>query len=270
MTTLPITDTLGRISHRLPWPLPALLAWAAGWGAALAARSTGLSGGWDLILGMACASALAWPNPGPWRRLIAASGFPLSALLLAGPVARGDAALWLIALLPLVLLYPLRAWRDAPFFPTPTRALHGLAQAAQPAPRRVLDAGCGLGHGLRALRAEWPQAALDGVEWSAPMAWLAARRERGARVSRGDMWRTDWAPYDLVYLFQRPESMARAWQKAAAEMRPGSWLVSLEFAVPGVAAQATLGAGGGRVVHLYRLGAHRGTSARSIAGPPGR
>ena len=64
-------------------------------------------------------------------------------------------------------------------------------------------------------------------------ALLCARRCPWAQVHWGDMWRADWSGYQLVYLFQRPESMARAAAKAQAEMAPGAWLVSLEFAVPG-------------------------------------
>ncbi len=67
------------------------------------------------------------------------------------------------------------------------------------------------------------------------------------------MWKTDWSGYQMVYLFQRPESMARAAAKAQAEMAPGTWLVSLEFAVPGVLPQAQLRAPGGRVVWTYGL-----------------
>ncbi|MBL8324127.1 MAG: class I SAM-dependent methyltransferase [Rubrivivax sp.] len=248
----------------MPWPLPALTAWAGGWAVVLAVRQLGVPAGWDLASGLVLATVVAWPNARPWRRLIAASGFPISAALTASPSLHGEPALWLAALLPLVLLYPLRAWRDAPFFPTPARALHGLATAVQPAPRRVLDAGCGLGHGLRALQGEWPLAQLQGVEWSAPMAWLAAMRVPQARVERGDMWLADWSSFDLVYVFQRPESMARAWQKATTQMRAGSWLASLEFPVPGVKAHATLHADGARALHLYRLPAPR----RRDGGPP--
>ena len=57
-------------------------------------------------------------------------------------------------------------------FPTPTGALDGLAQVLPlPAGARVLDAGCGLGHGLRALHRAWPQALLHGVEWSWVLRW---------------------------------------------------------------------------------------------------
>jgi SAM-dependent methyltransferase len=150
--------------------------------------------------------------------------------------------------------YPLRAWRDAPFFPTPQQALQALGAALPlPAGAQVLDAGCGLGHGLRALQRAWPQARLHGVEWSVPMAALCRWRCGFARVQRGDLWVQAWTGFDVVYLFQRPESMARAWTKACAEMAPGTHLVSLEFAVPGVAPLLQLDAGGGRPLWVYRV-----------------
>ena len=82
----------------------------------------------------------------------------------------------------------------------------------------------------------------------------------GARVQRGDLWAHSWAGFDLVYLFQRPESMARAWAKARAELPPGAWLASLEFAIDGVAAQRVFHCPDGRALWLYRLpaGAGRG------------
>ena len=68
-----------------------------------------------------------------------------------------------------------------------------------------------------------------------------------------------WAGYSLVYLFQRPESMTRAWAKAQAEMAPGTWLVSLEFAVTGLAPTARLAVQGNRPVWIYRVGAAAST-----------
>ncbi|MGE5331900.1 MAG: class I SAM-dependent methyltransferase, partial [Nitrospirota bacterium] len=143
--------------------------------------------------------------------------------------------------------------------------LQGLAAQVPLAPgARVLDAGCGLGDGLRALRRAYPQARLEGVEWSWPLRFLCALRCPWAQVRRGDMWRTDWSSYQLVYLFQRPESMARAAAKAQAEMASGSWLVSLEFAVPGVLPQAQLRLPGDRVVWIYRF--PQGTNVKRKAG----
>jgi SAM-dependent methyltransferase len=137
-------------------------------------------------------------------------------------------------------------------FPTPAAALDGLAAVlALPAGARVLDAGCGTGAALRALARAFPQARLEGIEWSWPLAAWARRRCRQAVVRRGDFWREDWSRFDLVYMFQRPESMARAHAKLQAE-RPAGWLVSLGFEVPGVRPQAVLRTPDGRPLWVYR------------------
>jgi len=243
---------------RLPelrWPLPALLAWATGWIAmTLLLRVAELPAALAIGAGTAVAAAPAALMRTFWRRIIVAAGFPLS--LVASGAAALPAWAWLVPLAALALAYPVTAWRDAPVFPTPRRALDGLAAHVALAPgASVLDAGCGLGHGLRALRAAWPEAQLHGVEWSWPLALAARLACPWARVARGDMWRASWAPHALVYLFQRPESMARALAKADAEMRPGSWLVSLEFEAPGRRPHAVLRLANGRPVWIYRVGA---------------
>ncbi len=203
-------------------------------------------------MGCTVCLACAWPSPGLRRRLIGGAGFPLSALAL-GLGSGWPAWAWLVLLAPLLAAYPLRAWRDAPFFPTPVDALQGL-DGVMPPPRHVLDAGCGMGHGLKALRRLWPQAELQGVEWSAPLARLAAWRCPGARITRGDMWGRSWADCDLVYVFQRPESMPRVWDKAEREMSAQAWLVSLEFEVPGRTPVACLTGPHRRPVWVYQPG----------------
>jgi len=235
-----------------PWPLPAVAVWAVAWLGLVSGYLIGLSATAAFLL--ACCTGLlgAWRCTGIWRRGIAAGGFPLSAWAL-GAAHSVPAWAWLLMLLPVLAAYPLRAWRDAPFFPTPAQALQGL-DGVVGTPSRVLDAGCGLGDGLLALRRLWPQAELQGVEWSRPLSWLAAWRCRGPgmRVRSGDMWQTPWADYDLVYLFQRPESMARAFDKAAREMDAQGWLVSLEFAVPGREPWASVQGEGRRPLWIYR------------------
>lgn len=248
-------------SRRLPWPAPALLVWLAAWGLAGAGlplcRAAGLAPAWAWAAATALggAAALALRSASRWRRLLVGGGFPASALA-SGLAAAVPAWAWLLPLGLLLAAYPLRAWRDAPLFPTPAEALAGLGEVVPLAPgARVLDAGCGVGDGLVALRAACPQARFEGIEWSWPLRWAAALRCRWARVRRGDMWAADWSGLTLVYLFQRPESMARAWAKASAEMAPGSWLVSLDFAVPGVAPTAVLRRAQAQAVWVYRIGA---------------
>lgn len=242
-----------------PWPLPALSAWLAAWVSFGALRWSGAPAAAAFATGLAAGLALAWPLAGGRRRAIAAGGFPLSALAL-GAASGLPAWAWAVAALLLLLAYPLRAWRDAPFFPTPADALNGLDRViALPAGARVLDAGCGLGHGLAALRRVWPEARLEGVEWSRPLAAWAAWRRRDAVVRRGDMWAASWAGLDVLYVFQRPESMARVLDKARREM-PGGWLVSLEFEAPGLKPAARLGS---RPLWVYRI-------PRSISSEPRR
>ena len=236
---------------RLPWPAPALIAWAGAWAlhALLLPRAGPLAA---LLAGCALGTLASLWGTRWWRRGLIALGFPLS-LALTGAAAL-PAWAWLIPLLLLLAVYPLNAWRDAPLFPTPAGALQGLETLAPlPPEARVLDAGCGLGDGLRALRQAYPQARLDGLERSWPLRWLCALRCPWARVRQGDIWLADWSSYQLVYLFQRPESMTRALVKAG-EMAPGSWLVSLEFPLPGVAPQAQWPVReGGRMVWVYCL-----------------
>ncbi len=229
------------------WPLMALASWAAcwavwrgfgpGWPAALAASGLGL--------------ALAMPHRQSWRRLMVAAGFPL-ALVVTG--AALPAWGWLIALALLLLAYPRRGWTDAPLYPTPHEALSRLPTAVPlHEGARVLDAGCGLGDGLMALRHAYPRARLEGIEYSAVLWCLARWRCRWATVARGDLWAQSWAEMDLVYLFQRPESMPKALDKARHEMRPESWLVSLDFPLPDQRPHVQLETGTRHQLHVYRI-----------------
>ena len=109
-----------------------------------------------------------------------------------------------------------------------------------------------MGAGLRELHAAYPQAELHGLEWSWPLTLACALRCRFARVRRADIWAGDWSGYDLGYLFQRPESMPRAMAKAAAELKPGAWLLSLELVAVDLQPECRLEDVAGTPVCLYR------------------
>lgn len=239
-----------------PWPLPAVLAWALCWTLFRTVWEQGLPLPGALALASAAGVALSLWGHSWWRRLLIAAGFPVSLALTLGLVG-GNAVpawVWLVPLGLLLLVYPVNAWRDAPLFPTPRDALTALpTHAPLPVGALVLDAGCGLGHGLQALRLAYPQAALHGLEWSLPLRALCALRCPWARVCQGDIWKADWSAYGMVYLFQRPESMPRAVAKARAELRPGAWLVSLEFEAKELLPHAAWRTPGGRMVWLYQV-----------------
>ena len=235
------------------WPLPALFTWASAWASFLVLRWLGASAGVAMALGVLLGVGLAVWGSTPWRRVFIAAGFPLS-LAASGLGSALPGWAWLLPLSLLVLLYPINTWRDAPLFPTPQGALTGLDQAVPlPADARIVDAGCGLGAGLIELHRVYPQAHIEGLEWSWPLRLLCALRCRFARVRRADIWAADWRGCDMVYLFQRPESMQRAADKATAELKAGAWMVSLEFEVPSLRPQAALSLGQGRQVWAYQV-----------------
>jgi hypothetical protein len=251
----------------LPWPLPALAVWAMAWGLFRGITALGAPEVPGLLAGAGFGALAGLVAGNRMRALVVAGGFPAS-LLASGLGASLPAWAWLLPLAMLWLAYPRRAWRDAPLFPTPAGALDALPLTLQlPQGARVLDAGCGLGHGLRALQRAYPQARLEGVEWSWPLALAARRACPQAEVRRGDLWAHSWAGHDLVYLFQRPETMPRALAKAQAEMTQGAWLASLEFEAAGWLPQAVHRCPDGRPLWLYRLPLRAAAADSSAAGP---
>lgn len=234
------------------WPLPALVAWGLAWAVYLALTSLSLPAAWAFVVAGGLGAALAVIGTTPWRRVFIAAGFPVS-VVASGMAASVPAWAWLLPLGLLLLLYPMSSWRDAPLFPTPAGGLTGLATLAPlPAGAAVVDAGCGLGDGLRELHREYPGARVHGLEYSWPLRVACAWRCRFARVRRADIWTTDWSGYELVYLFQRPETMPRAATKAARELRSGAWLASLEFEAATLEPQHVLRCPDGRPVWLYQ------------------
>jgi SAM-dependent methyltransferase len=251
---------MSRSPFQWTWPVPALLVWAACWLFFVALRAAGAS-----MLVALLVAILAGVMGSVWattlmRRVLMALGFPLSWLALAGSGGAGMAIglpawVWLVPLTLAWLLYPPGTWRDAPLFPTPNGALDGLGDTVRlPLAGHVLDAGCGLGDGLLALERAFPEVHLHGVEHSWPLRLLCALRARHATVRQGDIWAHDWSMYDLVYVFQRPESMTRAWAKAQSDLRPGAWLASLEFPVPDVRPAHQWMCQDGRILWLYQRG----------------
>ncbi len=100
---------------------------------------------------------------------------------------------------------------------------------------RVADLGAGTGGLLRRLALARPDARFIGIE-HAPLPWLIARfNARGLAnlaVRRADLWRQPLADQDVVFAFLSPLVMERLRDKARAEMRPGTLLVSSSFPLP--------------------------------------
>jgi hypothetical protein len=236
----------------LTWPVPALLAWGSSWLIFKALQTTGLSETIALVAAAFWGGFLSKFGSTTMRKALIVLGFPLS-MLASSSTLHLPPLSWLMLLGLIVLVYPRKAWRDAPLFPTPKKALKQLPEHIPLlSGARILDAGSGMGDGLIALRDAYPRADLNGLEMSWPLRLLSALRCGFARIRQGDIWQADWSSYELVYLFQRPESMPRAVEKAQAELRRGAWLVSLEFEARELVPHAVLDTAHGRTVWIYQ------------------
>ena len=244
------------MSNLIRWPLTALAVWGAAWYLFLFFTNQGVHSSVAMLfatmLGV-MAAALGWHKGISQARAAAlAMGFPVSFWLMG--TASFPAWVWLLPLILIIWIYPMRAWRDAPVFPTPLNALRDVPRyAILPAQAKILDAGCGAGDGLKALRLAYVNAQWIGIEFSRPLSWVAKFRCPWADVRCGDIWQDHWGAYDMVYLFQRPETMPRAVEKAKAEMKPGAWLVSLEFEAAELKPTAQTEASPNRPVWMYQV-----------------
>lgn len=239
-----------------PWPVPAVFVWMFAWGTYYIALGLGLGLHSAFILSLSISLLMGICGVSWWRKVFIAGGFPVSFVIMASSdaVAHMPAWLWLIPLSLLLWIYPVRAWKDAPLFPTPQDALTDLnTKAPLPEGALVMDAGCGLGHGLFALRTAYPKAELIGVEWSWLLKFVCQLRCPWARIVRANIWDLSWSSFDMVYVFQRPESMHRASDKALQELKPGAWLVSLEFEAEVLVSSAQIQTSGGKMVWLYQV-----------------
>ena len=117
------------------------------------------------------------------------------------------------------------------------RAIEALLPAPDAArPLRFIDLGCGLGGLLAHLAASRPRDHFTGVEL-APLPVLVSAlrlaRHPNCTVRWRSLWKEDLADIDVAFAFLSPVPMPALWQKARAEMQPGSLFISSSFGVPG-------------------------------------
>ena len=188
--------------------------------------------GLALLVGMSAAMLAAYWRLPVWWRAINLLFVPLLWLTARFDIAPG----WFLAAFMLLAATSLGAVRGrVPLYLSSAGAADEVAARLIPG-GHLLDLGCGLGGPLARVAALRPDARLAGVE-TAPLNWLIARlRLAGlADIRLASLWQTDLANADLVYAYLSPAAMPRLWEKARAEMKPGSLLVSNSFAVPGEA-----------------------------------
>lgn len=186
-----------------------------------------------LIQGLVAAMLTWWRGLAAWWLAIGLL-FPLAiygALALALPPT-----LFLTLFLVFLLLYWSTFRTQVPYYPSGRRVWDAVAALLpQDRPLHVIDIGSGLGGFALDLAARRPDATVVGIEL-APLPWLVSMlraRLSGsrARFVRGDYEALDFAHYDAVFAYLSPAAMSALYRKAAAEMRPGSMLLSYEFLI---------------------------------------
>ncbi len=205
--------------------------------AALSASGAGIALPWLILIVSGSAALLAWHWRLPlWWRYINLSFLPL--LGLAVYLQSGADAInpdWYLAAFMLLAVTSIGAIKTrVPLYLSSPRAADELARRL-PASGRLIDLGCGLGGPLARIHRQRPDARLAGIE-AAPLNWLISKlrlHASGARadIRLGNLWEVNLSQYDIVYAYLSPAPMARLWDKALLEMKPGSLFISNTFSV---------------------------------------
>ena len=151
--------------------------------------------------------------------------------------------IYLAAFLFCVALYWTTFRTRVPYYPSGPATWRSVVGMLPAAPIRFIDIGSGFGGLVLYLARQRSDCNVVGIEL-APLPWIVSRARAAlsgsaARFLRGDYTRQNFGDYDLVFAYLSPAAMPALWEKARAEMRPGSLLVSYEFAIPGVESQIT-------------------------------
>jgi hypothetical protein len=225
-------------SQRSP-ALAALLAHLPGIAIAalLLASGARLSLPWLILIVSLGAAMLAWHWRLPlWWRYINLLFLPLIGMAFyLQEQTSGIDPNWYLAAFLLLLLTSIGAVRTrVPLYLSSPRAAQELARRL-PENGRLIDLGCGLGGPLARIHKARPDARLAGIE-AAPLNWLIARLRlkfggAEADIRLGNLWSANLSGYDIVYAYLSPAPMARLWDKALLEMKPGSLFISNTFSV---------------------------------------
>ena len=156
--------------------------------------------------------------------------------LLLGSALQLPPWMYLVAFLLMLGVYWTTYRTQVPLYFSGPQVWQAVAALVPPGSVEVIDIGSGVGGLVLALAHTCSDARVSGIEL-APLPWLvstwrARARRSSAQLLRGDYQTLDFARYDVVFAYLSPVAMPALWQKAAAEMRPGTLLLSYDFAVP--------------------------------------
>ncbi|HBI67513.1 MAG TPA: SAM-dependent methyltransferase [Massilia sp.] len=186
-----------------------------------------------LAQGLFAAALTAWRRLARWWLAI---GFLFPLALLGASQFAIPPWLFLVIFLFMLVLYWSTFRTQVPYYPSGKAAWDAVAEhLPQDRPVSFIDIGSGLGGLVLDLASRRSDVQATGIEL-APLPWLASwlrakLTNSHATFLRGDYERLDFAQYDAVFAYLSPAAMTALWRKAKKEMRPGSMLMSYEFAI---------------------------------------
>jgi hypothetical protein len=147
---------------------------------------------------------------------------------------------------------------QVPFYPSTAATWRAVEALLPRGPVHLIDIGSGFGGFVLSLAGRHPQGIFSGIE-IAPLPWLVSRIRALTNVGRanfvlGDYMQLDFSRYDVVFAYLSPVAMDSLWEKASAEMRPGSLLLSYEFTIEGVTPAVTINTSNrGGILYGWRI-----------------
>lgn len=184
-----------------------------------------------------------------WRMELASWWRPIQLLfplaLLGASALQLPPQWFLLAFLVLLGLYWSTFRTQVPYYPSNPAVWDAVRQLLpQGKPLQLIDIGSGLGGLTLYLARQRPDCACTGIEL-APLPWLysylrARLSGSGAHFIRGDYEALEFCHFDMVFAYLSPAAMEALWNKASAEMRPGSMLISYEFQIAARQADKTI------------------------------
>lgn len=201
-----------------------------------------------LLQGAIAAAFTRWRRLAPWWLAIQCV-FPIAIVVV---LSFGlPPWIFLAAFGLLLVLYWSTFRTQVPYYPSNLAVWHEVERLLpQDRAPRFIDIGSGFGGLTMHLARRRHDGDFAGIEL-APLPWLASllrarlSGNRG-RFLRGDYADLDFGDYDVIFAYLSPAAMPALSKKAQAEMKPGSLLISHEFAIPGVEPQLVLHPGEGR------------------------
>lgn len=159
----------------------------------------------------------------------------------------------------MVLLFWSTYRTQVPYFPSKSSLLPCILEQMPTTPAlRFIDIGSGFGGLSLNLSRARPDQQFYGVE-IAPFPWLVswirARFSSGnAQFFLRNYLALDFAEFDLIFAYLSPAVMPALWEKARAEMKKGTLLMSYEFPIPGVEADLLIKSGvNDPVLYVWRI-----------------